>query len=768
MNDSTIKKGYTPEDVANLENCLMRFDAITQSNRLPEPLSTLLDYSQLDNHILAERDILDLTENILLSDGDFIETANSIGVTLKKASGEVSNLYYYKENRWQLALGYEGEAITFGDNAGEMFAFSELQPAISFYVWLNATDTKAQIIVSPEPKYFSRMLQHYVQSHDVNVFCNDVDFYRLQKNLKLRDTKGSVTLVKSNLVDDIDENGEPNYIPSNFSSWNELLSDKETLTRRLGGYQWQEPLPINHTLPRVKQLTGEMMPKLLFDYVVDNATRLNTPLEFVAIPLIVSLGSVIGTKVSIFPNMFHDWEIIPNLWGVIIGNPSSRKSPSLDAGTKAIANLVHLAKDAHNDAKKAYEVKKMISKEKGSLAEKELKELAKQAAAIEDNAEKEKAEKELQQKAELIIDSKEEENAYPALRRYIVDDSTPEKLGELLNQNPNGLLLKQDELAGFLGRLDQHGNAEERNFYLECYNGKGSKPIDRIGRGSFIVENLCLSVIGTTQPDNITKYLDKVTKSYSNDGLIQRFQLMVQPDAIRGKGKDLLPNKELRTQVYDLFERIDKLQIGDFIKYGANAPDEFTSRPYFRFKADAYELFDRWQDELQQKIYDAEDSGLNIIAEHLGKYGKTVPSLALIFHLVDCVEFERNIGGVSKPALQAAINFAELLESHMIRIYSVVTDNATLKASILASRLLNMISKPDANAATDWLKDGFTARQVVQKGWKSLTDGQDVQTAIDVLYEHKWLRFEVINSTPNGGRPSEKFYINPKIKRFIK
>jgi len=81
---------------------------------------------------------------------------------------------------------------------------------------------------------------------------------------------------------------------------------------------------------------------------------------------------------------------------------------------------------------------------------------------------------------------------------------------------------------------------------------------------------------------------------------------------------------------------------------------------------------------------------------------------------------------------------------------------------------LNIISKPDANAATDWLKDGFTARQVVQKGWKSLTDGQDVQTAIDVLYEHKWLRFEVINSTPNGGRPSEKFYINPKIKRFIK
>ncbi len=768
MDDLKSKISYIPPDITDLETYLSKFDSITDSSKLPEPLSTLLIYSQKYNPILYERDVLNLDSNILLADGDYLEVIGSIGIALYSANGKITSLLCYKEDRWTMPLSYTGEAITFGDEAGEMFAFSDLESAINFYLWLNAADINAQIIVSPEPKYLSRMLKHYAQSHDVNFYCNNNNFYQLQKELKLHNTRGSITLVKSNIVDDTDENGEPNYTPSNFLSWHELLSDKETLIRRLGGYQWENPLPIIHTSPTIKSLTSEMMPKQLFDYVVDNSDRLNTPLEFNAIPLVVSLSSVIGTKVSIFPHMKNDWEVIPNLWGIIIGNPSSRKSPSLDAATKPIGNLVHKAKINHESAKKAYEIKKIISKEKGKLAESDLKSLTKLVATIDDDDEKEKAERELQQKAELIADSKEDENAYPSMRRYIVDDSTPEKLGELLNQNPNGLLLKQDELAGFLGRLDQQGNAEERNFYLECFNGKGSKAIDRIGRGSFTVENLCLSVIGTTQPDNLTKYLEKMTQSYSNDGLLQRFQLMVQPDPIRGKGKDLTPNKGIREEVYALFERIDKLEIGDLLKLGANAPDEFTSRPYFRFREDAYELFDRWQDDLQQKMYLAEDRGLNIIAEHLGKYGKTVPSLALIFHLVDCIEFNQNMGGVSKTALQAAIKFAEMLESHMNRIYSVVTDNAALKGLILSSRLLKMMEKHDANAATDWIKDGFTARQIAQKGWKGLTDGKDIQTAIDVLCEHKWLRFDVVTTTPNGGRPSEKFYVNPKVRQFLK
>ena len=40
----------------------------------------------------------------------------------------------------------------------------------------------------------------------------------------------------------------------------------------------------------------------------------------------------------------------------------------------------------------------------------------------------------------------------------MVNDSTVEKLGELLNENPNGLLVFRDELTGFLRQLDRDGH----------------------------------------------------------------------------------------------------------------------------------------------------------------------------------------------------------------------------------------------------------------------------------------------------------------------
>jgi hypothetical protein len=41
----------------------------------------------------------------------------------------------------------------------------------------------------------------------------------------------------------------------------------------------------------------------------------------------------------------------------------------------------------------------------------------------------------------------------PVEERYLVNDTTVEKLGELLNDNPNGLLLFRDELSGFLSSM---------------------------------------------------------------------------------------------------------------------------------------------------------------------------------------------------------------------------------------------------------------------------------------------------------------------------
>src|SRR5262249_34090706 len=88
----------------------------------------------------------------------------------------------------------------------------------------------------------------------------------------------------------------------------------------------------------------------------------------------------------------------------------------------------------------------------------------------------------------------------PVERRYIVNDATIEKLGELLNQNRNGLLLFRDELAGFLRTMEREGHESDRAFYCEAWNGSGAFSYDRIGRGTLHIAACCVSVLGGIQP----------------------------------------------------------------------------------------------------------------------------------------------------------------------------------------------------------------------------------------------------------------------------
>ncbi len=57
-------------------------------------------------------------------------------------------------------------------------------------------------------------------------------------------------------------------------------------------------------------------------------------------------------------------------------------------------------------------------------------------------------------KQDLINLNQAEKEAESHERRYIVNDPTTEKLGELENQNPNGLLLERDESIGWFENLE--------------------------------------------------------------------------------------------------------------------------------------------------------------------------------------------------------------------------------------------------------------------------------------------------------------------------
>ncbi|MEX5287651.1 YfjI family protein [Acinetobacter towneri] len=538
-------------------------------------------------------------------------------------------------------------------------------------------------------------------------------------------------------------------------------------------HEWKEPEPIKAELLPVQQLTRDMLPTDLSEYVFDNAERADhMPNDFVAVSLLTCLGGLIGARVSIKPKQQDDWEIVPNLWGGIIGNPSMKKSPAFNAGAKPLNNLVMKAKAEAKQKKGgviAMPTDEEREKAKQAIIEKQkiALELASKIKALNATIASKKTTEEEREKAianlaeikaeqEIIehMQSHADDEAIPE-KRYLTNDTSPEALTDLEINNPNGIIIIRDELIGLLSSLTRNGEDTGRAFYLEGWNGTGSYQYDRIVRGAGYIPNHCITLLGGIQPDKLITYLESTVQGTGNDGLLQRFQLLVYPDAPTWKYEDRYPNKDARSAVYELFEAIDSLNPSELVKMGAEPADQYNDRPYFRFSESAQALFIDWFTQLNaEKIANEEHA---IIQEHLSKYGKLMPALALIFHIIDGVNFG-NVGAVSKASAEMAIQWCEYLEKHARRIYGLVLNSSELKASALALKLQQLPLNHE------WLSsEGVTASQILRKNWKHLTTIEGVYDALDVLTEKHWVQLEEVEPTVKGGRPKKRFLINKKI-----
>ena len=721
-----------------------------------DALESLLSNGTLNSVIYLDRDITIFTG--ALAGEKQLDTAGTIGLLKVNNQAEIVTLASTPlDNNGRIFISDTDipSAFVIGSMSrdSKWIIIADLTEAVRCYNAYCKQGIDATVLTGLVPSLFNRTVKHFAEVQQVTIMMTSQNKAKVITPLKGVNVE-AIICEHTLIYDALELNAD----------YNNLIADAEVIDLQTLGKP--KPKPISKTLPPVKSVTDGMLPYSLQRYVNNHAERLSTPAEYIAIPLITALASAIGTKVSIYPKMYDDWEVVPNLWGAIIGNPSTKKSPALDAGMKPLKSLTYKAKAEYQQSQKNFAAQKEINEFKTKAMKSELQKLAKEQAQQADDAEHKITDDDLKAKAQTIAEVQNADASEPIMKRYIANDSTYQKLGETLSQTQNGLLVERDELTGLLVSIDGESNGEAREFYLSAYNGTGSHVMDRVIRGSIFIENHCLSVIGGIQPNKLERYLEKTIKGLDNDGLMQRFQLAIYPDHTKGlKERDIAPNAEIRQIVYDLFETIDNMSLGDFTKYGANPIDDYHKRPYYRFTDDAYKKFMNWYDENKAKADECEHS---VMAEHMTKYPKTVASLALIFHLVDCIEHDASLGAVSITALNAALAWHDMLETHMIRIYSIVTDNANMKASYLADKVMKIVKKgADKTDKTDWISHGFAARQLTRKSWKGLTDTGDVLNALEILVENDWLSCQEIPSTVQGGRPTKRYYINSRLNELL-
>lgn len=413
---------------------------------------------------------------------------------------------------------------------------------------------------------------------------------------------------------------------------------------------------------------SEMLPEVLRDWCVDIAERREVPPDFPATFAVLALGGLVGRRVGIHPKQRDNWLELPNLWGGVVAKSGEQKSGIFN---EIFAPLRQLEQDAKQE-NEARELEYQGALLAGKARRAELEGAMKSAAKRDDSSEMERLAREIAS-CEL-----------PPLiqKRFTVSDTTTEKLGLLLADNPHGLLFYRDELAGWIRSFAKKGREEDRTFYMECWEGRGSRAVDRMGRK--VEFNQCLSIIGNIQPGPLARYVREAAAGEEGaDGLFQRFQLMVWPD-ITGEvqGVDQSPNHRAKEGASALFRWIAELDperelgaVADWVTDERGKPIAGTGIPALRFAPDAAEVFRQWyithRNALRRMTNDA-------ITSHLAKYPKLVPALALLFHICDVFTGKAARGAVDLRSLQRALIWADYLESHARRIYSLA-DTENLK-----------------------------------------------------------------------------------------
>jgi putative DNA primase/helicase len=493
---------------------------------------------------------------------------------------------------------------------------------------------------------------------------------------------------------------------------------------------WPEPTPLPNGLPAVQAFDAELVPEALRPWVMDIANRMQCPADFPAVTALVCLSSLIGARAVVQPKERDDWQVVPNLWGALIGRPGVKKSPALGEAKRPLDRLQAAEFELWQVEHSAWALDCKVAELQGLDNEKKAKGLAnKDATAC---------------RALLEPVSGPDE---PTARRFETNDVTVEKLGEVLQQNPWGTLIYRDELYGLLTGLDRQGQEGARSFYLQGYDGNQGYTFDRIGRGTVHIPRVCLAMLGGIQPGRIQEYVrGAVSGGSADDGLLQRFGLTVWPDVVgEFKHVDQWPDTQARQAAAAVFERLALLE-----------PVNDTDPHIWRFSPDAQALFVEWLVPFEMELRG--DDLHPAMVSHLAKYRKLLPALALVFALIDTPD---NGGVIHERELLRALAWCDYLRTHAHRLYAAAvvpetTDAQTLLTKIKGGKLL------DSDGV---LLASFTPRQIAVKGWTGLASPDAVRKAADMLADFDYLRLDVVRSedAKGRGRPSDRYIINPAV-----
>lgn len=400
----------------------------------------------------------------------------------------------------------------------------------------------------------------------------------------------------------------------------------------------------------------EVFPQKMQTLILDLKKRENFIVEYLASAMLVAAAAAVGNTYRV--KIKSAWTAAPCFYMILVGRPGMGKTPPLEF---AVAPLVE-----ENNRRREIFAKEYAEWQKKSDM---------RSGAKKDLPDSEPGDK-------------------PICQKMVLMDFTFEAMMGALYDNPHGILVKYDEIAGFFKTINRYNASSLIEALLSIFNHT-DQAVDRCNNVSgAVIRHPCVSIIGTAQ----TKIIPSIaTKELQDNGMIDRF-LFVYP---------LEPKLDKWRLDEDSDEpEVDNKGIWSEIVNNLISGLGFTpEKPgVMKLAPEARKAFFGWHNKYVDTI-NAIDNDCEIDTR-MAKHDPIVARLALVLELLHWACRESEAREVSISSMEGAIKLIEFYEES----YKCMMSACNVSIQDLSDGMWQLLEN---------LEESFTAVRAVEVG-KSL------------------------------------------------
>lgn len=475
-------------------------------------------------------------------------------------------------------------------------------------------------------------------------------------------------------------------------------ADRPKRTGRTTGLKRPTPLPW-------RPFPVHVLPDPLGRLVVEVAAAIGCDHCYIALPVLAVCAACIGTTRRI--RLKRSWHEPIVLWCVCVGRSGTLKSPPLDVALEPLRRR-------ERDAFRVYA--EVMEQYKGDVLTYERDVVAWKRSKIGG---------EPPQKPER-----------PTCERFTTSDTTIEALARLLHENPRGLLLARDELAGLFQSFDAYrsGRGGDASRWLELQRA-GRLLVDRKTGDcpTLRLERAAVSMAGTIQPGTMRRVL---TREHYESGLAARLLLAMPPSRQkRWTENELSPATEAAYTAL-----IDKLLS---LRPNTDAGDDAApiDLPLSPAGKAAWIAF--------YNHHAAEQAALpgDDLAAAYSKLEAYAARLALVIHFVRWAANDPALGStdvVDEASIEAGATLARWFAHEAQRVYEVLHEDE---------------GDAEHRRLVEWIqgRGGSVTARDLTRNLRSYPTTTDARAALEALVEAGHGRWIHPQPDPQGGPPAKRF-----------